>query len=539
MRGRICLPLVAALAIASPARPQGHGPHELPVVEPALLERPIGIQTGIGRTHDNVTTASPDAQRFYDQGLAYLHHFEWINAARSFNEALGHDRALALAHVGLSYADVELNQSEPARLALTRARLLADRVTEHERRHIVIRERQMEAAAAPGDARRMASYRQALDDALAEFPSDVELWLQRGVAESPDILDRGQGSPATSVRFYERALALVPDHFAAHHYLTHAYENSGRIQDALAHGAAYARGAPQVAHARHMYGHDLRRLGRIEEAIADFEAANRLETASLAIEGFRPEYDWHHEHNLDLLGTSYQYTGRIAQAERVLKDAFDLPTANLAQAVNKRQWLVFLRARGRGDEALAAARTLLDYPHPVVQAIGHIESGYALMMKRQFAEAAAAANAALAAMKRAASGGGLAALPFEGLQGEFYLRTGQGAKGRAMLEAMVKRARQAPGPDNWAMALFTLESAARAAREVGDWELAHAMAEQMLDHDPAYAGTHYALALVAEHAGDASIAARELALAEQYWRHADPTLPELFQIRSKRSAIRN
>jgi len=33
------------------------------------------------------------------------------------------------------------------------------------------------------------------------------------------------------------ALALAPGHFAAHHYLTHAYENTGRVARALAEGA--------------------------------------------------------------------------------------------------------------------------------------------------------------------------------------------------------------------------------------------------------------------------------------------------------------
>ena len=147
---------------------------------------------------------------------------------------------------------------------------------------------------------------------------------------------------------------------------------------------------------------------------------------------------------------------------------------------------------------------------------GHIEVGHGLLMKRQFAEAAASANAALAAMKRATSGVGLAAVPFEGLQGEFYLRTGQSGKGRALLEGMAgEKARAAPGPDEWAEALFTLEAAARAAREVGDWEFAARMARQMLEHDSSYAGTHYALGLVAEHAGNHSAAALAFALAEE------------------------
>ena len=65
-----------------------------------------------------------------------------------------------------------------------------------------------------------------------------------------------------------------------------------------------------------------------------------------------------------------------------------------------------------------------------------------------------------------------------------------------MLEDVVKKVRAAPGPDAWTQALFTLESIARAAREVGDWDFAAWAAGQMLEHDPDYGGTHYALGLV-------------------------------------------
>ena len=54
------------------------------------------------------------------------------------------------------------------------------------------------------------------------------------------------------------------------------------------------------------------------------------------------------------------------------------------------------------------------------------------------------------------------------------------------------------GPDNWAQALFTLEAIAKTARDAGDWPFADWAARQMLEHDPNYAGGHYALALVAE-----------------------------------------
>jgi hypothetical protein len=100
-----------------------------------------------------------------------------------------------------------------------------------------------------------------------------------------------------------------------------------------------------------------------------------------------------------------------------------------------------------------------------------------------------------------------------------------------MLEEVARKVRAAPGPDAWTQALFTLEAIARAAREVGDWDLAGWAARQMAEHDPNYAGAHYALALVAQHAGDARAARTAAAAAARLWSAADPSLPELKVVR--------
>jgi hypothetical protein len=67
----------------------------------------------------------------------------------------------------------------------------------------------------------------------------------------------------------------------------------------------------------------------------------------------------------------------------------------------------------------------------------------------------------------------------------------------------------------------------RSAREIGNWELAEHTAKQMMEHDPAYGGSHLALALVLKHRGDAAGADREFGDARRSWRDADPDLPEL------------
>jgi hypothetical protein len=209
-----------------------------------------------------------------------------------------------------------------------------------------------------------------------------------------------------------------------------------------------------------------------------------------------------------------------------MKRSVAIPSALAVQEFNKREWPAFLLARGRAREALDAALAMTGHRSPVVSAAGHVAAGQARLALGEFQAAADEANAALRLL-RGAEGGALVATPLHALQGEFFLRTGQKEKGRSMLEDAVKKVRSAPGPDAWTQALFTIEATAHAAREVGEWNFAAWAAQQMLEHDANYAGTHYALALVAEHNGDAATARAERALVETYWKNADRDLPEL------------
>jgi hypothetical protein len=243
----------------------------------------------------------------------------------------------------------------------------------------------------------------------------------------------------------------------------------------------------------------------------------------LKVEKIPVEYDWHYQHNLDLLATSYQYIGQMRQAETLMKTSFAISSSLVVQEFNKREWPAFLIARGRAKEALAAAAVMAAHRSPVVSAAGHIAAGQAHLALGAFQAAADESNAALRQV-RGAEGGGLVATPLLLLQGEFFLRTGQREKGRSLLQDAVKKMRLAPGPDAWTQTLFSIEAIARAAREVGDWDLAAWAARQMVEHDPNYAGTHRALELVAEHAGDAATAGAERALVEKYWKNADRNL---------------
>src|SRR3954468_6601129 len=59
---------------------------------------------GLGPRSRPVTTASDEAQRYFDQGLKFLHAFNHDEAIRSFRQAATLDPACAMAWWGVAYA---------------------------------------------------------------------------------------------------------------------------------------------------------------------------------------------------------------------------------------------------------------------------------------------------------------------------------------------------------------------------------------------------------------------------------------------------
>ncbi|HEY8234052.1 MAG TPA: hypothetical protein VIJ10_15420, partial [Vicinamibacteria bacterium] len=110
---KIALPILCLAALPLPAFGQaaedphaacaavGYVPREL-LEKPVALREGAGAGRGSGQVHDPATTRSVEAQAFYDQGVAYLHSYVWIEASRAFHQALRLDPGLALAHLGLS-----------------------------------------------------------------------------------------------------------------------------------------------------------------------------------------------------------------------------------------------------------------------------------------------------------------------------------------------------------------------------------------------------------------------------------------------------
>jgi tetratricopeptide (TPR) repeat protein len=509
----------------------GHAPSQ--PVPREILDRPVTLRSGVGTVHDKVSTSSPEAQSFYDQGLAYLHSFVWIEAIRSFHQSLRADPNLAMAYLGLADAYIGLQDAATARSAVEAAKTLEKKMNDRERAWLSIRGAEVAFLEDGGNSDAYVAYRKAVGDALKKNPNDPWLWIQRGLADEASPLTHGQAGGVDTLAFYKTALALAPENLPALHYYAHTCEGMGRIKEALDLTATYARRAPAIPHAHHMHGHELLRSGRTEEAIQEFLKTKELEDNYYRGEKIPAQYDWHHAHNLQLLAMAYESLGQMKSAAKLFQEVFAAPAYTEFLEYNRRAWPEYLINRSRYDEALEAARELANSPWPMARVAGHSLAGQALLALNRSNDAKDEFNAAERESEslppRIA-----AALPYPTvLRAEILLRENHIQDAEGLWFDVEKSMLAMPGPDAWSSATFQLETIAQRARDAGDWELAGFTARNMMEHNPGYAGGYYAMALVARHTHDPSAEAQLLASAQKLWSKADPDLPELLASQKK------
>src|SRR5712692_228512 len=142
----LALICVLPLATATLAQHEHRGDEDsVGWVPREILQRPVALREGIGKINDPVTTSSAAAQAFYNQGLAYLHSYVWIEAARSCNQALRSDPKLAMAYICLSRAYSGLEDQAAAQTALQSAKAVAGNLSQREQLRIALRAEQLEA----------------------------------------------------------------------------------------------------------------------------------------------------------------------------------------------------------------------------------------------------------------------------------------------------------------------------------------------------------------------------------------------------------
>jgi tetratricopeptide (TPR) repeat protein len=314
-------------ATRPPAEHQDHRTHEHTGTDPAGA---MPLLKGLGTWHHRISTTSPEAQRYFDQGLRLTYGFNHDEAVRSFERATQLDPDCAMCHWGIAYAlgpNINLpmeGKTEPRALAaIRRAADLKTRTTAGERALIEAMALRYGEPAGAARAERDAAYADAMRNVAARFPADIDaqtLFADAMLNLRPwnQWTRDGKPQPGTLelVGVLERALARQPAHAGACHFYIHAIEASETPERALPCAERLPVLMPGAGHVVHMPAHVFLRVGRYEAAaranIAAVEADQRYFAAHAAKPGVYPMF--YAPHNLHFLWSAYLLSGQREKA---------------------------------------------------------------------------------------------------------------------------------------------------------------------------------------------------------------------------------
>ena len=294
-----------------------HGPE-------AAAEKPVALLPGLGIWTHPIATRDPQAQKFFDQGLALMYGFNRPEALRAFRKVLEIDPHAAMAQWGVSMAigpyvnmdmDPDVNLKEACNAA--QAGLKMDELASTDRAWL-------EAAAARcPDYSDPSKYAGAMRALAARFPDDpdAQVWF----AESLLLPVRWRwygldGKPAEGVDEAERVLEGVmrryPDHPGANHLYIHAVESSPTPERAIPSAQRLMGIVPAAGHMVHMPGHIWLVLGDYNTTIDVNQRAAEVDRQYFAKTGVIGSYYAYYLHNLQFILYARSMQGRAAETRK-------------------------------------------------------------------------------------------------------------------------------------------------------------------------------------------------------------------------------
>ena len=339
MNRTITLAALVAAAIAGSAQsqedvPEGHSVHGHAFNE-GPRQRAYLMDTMNSAVRFKVTTSSPRAQLFIDQGVVQLHGFWYFEAERSFRQAASIDPDCAMAYWGMARANVD---NEPrARGFAFEAFRRRETVTDRERGHIEALARFHQAEEDPADTpewerprgeedkKRRRRHVEDLEALIHDYPEDIET---KAFLVNQLWLDDREGRRITSRQANEALLSEVfdaqPMH-PAHHYRVHLWDKRDTAHRVTDSAAVIGHSAPGIAHMWHMGGHTWARLDRHADAAWQQEASARVDHAHMMRDWVMPDQIHNYAHNNEWLCRSLRHVGRVEDAIDLAKNMIELP----------------------------------------------------------------------------------------------------------------------------------------------------------------------------------------------------------------------
>lgn len=295
----------------------------------ACAAPPAPLFEDLGTLHRAVTTRSPDAQRYFDQGLLLTYNFNHDEAVRSFEAAAALDPDCAMAWWGIAFAlgpNINMPMTDPAaaKRAYEAARTANARLDDESavERALVAAVGVRYADPAPEDRAGLdRAFADAMAAAWASNPGDADvgtLYADALLNLSPWDQWTRDGAPKENtsdvLAALEAVLASHPEHPGANHIYIHATEASRTPEMAEAAADRLSRLAPGAGHLTHMPSHTYIRIGRYKDAEEVNRRAVLADRAYFDRVGPQGVYELYNAHNHHFRAYAALFAGRRAAA---------------------------------------------------------------------------------------------------------------------------------------------------------------------------------------------------------------------------------
>jgi len=276
---------------------------------------------GTGNVSFPITTSSPKAQKFFNQGVGQLHGFWYLEAERSFRQVLILDPGNPMAYWGMAMANN--GNSKRAKGLIEKAEAGKERADERGQMWISALYTYHHDPNID-KKKRQAAYLKALRLTSSKYPEDLEakafvaLQLYRN-----GVKGKKTDHYESIDKIIGEVLAKNPMH-PCHHYRIHLWDHKDPKR-AVPSISQCGQASPSIAHMWHMPGHILSRLKRYHDATLQQEASARVDHAHMMRDRVMPDEIHNFAHNNEWLTRNLDYAGRVHHALTMAKNMIELP----------------------------------------------------------------------------------------------------------------------------------------------------------------------------------------------------------------------
>jgi serine/threonine protein kinase/Tfp pilus assembly protein PilF len=282
------------------------------------LSLPAAAQEEPDPSVADVTTHSPDAYRYYLEGVGHYDKYYWTEAEKSFRKALEFDSTFAMAYYRLSWAG-----SEDGEKMLAKAVEYSDKVSQKEKYYI----RGLEARISGNYSQEIKE----LQKIVERYPDEKDAFLRLGEYY------RNRRESEEAVRYLNMAIEIDPLYKLAYNQLAYVYDDIGDFNKSIWAINKYISIAPDEPNPYDTRGDLYAWNGKLGQAIESYKKALEI----------KPDFYM----SLLNLGNMYLFKREYAKAESCYQQIASHSEKDLRSA--GRTYLAFIPVyQGKLEEAL-------------------------------------------------------------------------------------------------------------------------------------------------------------------------------------------